>query len=55
MALIVISVNRASLPSHSDEHFKEWAEFHVGHRGSISDDNPLSDIDMEAKVREISK
>jgi len=55
MALIVISVDRSSLPSHTDDHFEEWVEFNVGHRGGLSEDNPLADIDMEARVREISK
>ena len=55
MALIVISVNTASLPSHTDDQFEEWVEFSVGHRGDVSPDNPLADIDMEARVREISK
>ncbi|EDI3226222.1 hypothetical protein CDI98_20125 [Salmonella enterica subsp. enterica serovar Newport] len=41
----------------SDEadQFEEWVEFNVGHRGGLSEDNPLADIDMEARVREISK
>ena len=55
MALIVISVDRASLPSHTDDQFEEWVEFNVGHRGGVSLDNPLAYIDMEARVREISK
>lgn len=55
MTLIVISVDRASLPSHTDDQFEEWVEFNVGHRGGLSEDNPLADIDMEARVREISK
>ncbi|HDX8426114.1 hypothetical protein ACEUAI_20910 [Aeromonas veronii] len=55
MALIVISVDRRTLPSHSDEQFEEWVQFNVGHRGNISSDNPLSDIDMTARVREISQ
>lgn len=55
MALIVISVDRASLPSHTDDQFEEWVEFNVSHRGGVSQDNPLADIDMDARVREISK
>ncbi|MFO3797280.1 MAG: hypothetical protein ACK8QZ_08360 [Anaerolineales bacterium] len=55
MTLVVISVNRASLPSHTDEQFEEWVEFSVGHRGCVSQDNPLVDIDMEALVREIGR
>ena len=52
MALIVISVDRSSLPSHTDDQFEEWVEFNVGHRGGLSEDNPLADIDMEA-IQEI--
>lgn len=40
MALIVISVDRSSLPSHTDDQFEEWVEFNVGHRGGLSEDNP---------------
>lgn len=39
------------LPSHTDDQFEEWVEFNVGHRGGLSEDNPLADIDMEARVR----
>lgn len=55
MALIVISVDRAALPSHTDGQFEEWVKFNVGQKSDMSEDNPLSDIDMEARVREISK
>jgi len=54
MALVVISINRTELPEHTDEQFAEWVEFNVGHAGGISNDNPLHDLDMEARVREIS-
>ncbi|MFM5576885.1 hypothetical protein ACET8O_20220 [Aeromonas veronii] len=54
MALIVISIDRGGLPPHTSDQFEEWVEFNVGQRGGISQDNPLADIDMEARVREIS-
>lgn len=53
MALIVISVDREDLPEHTDEQFEEWVRFEVGHTGSLSNDNPMSDRDLDAYVREI--
>jgi len=55
MALVVISVDRAKLPDHTDEQFEEWVMFCVGQRGGVSMENPLWEIDLEAQVREISK
>lgn len=55
MALVVISVDRAKLPDHTDEQFEEWVMFCVGQRGGISMGNPLCDLDLEARVREISR
>lgn len=54
MALVVISIDRDDLPSHTDEQFEEWVKYQVGHRGDISIDNPLSDQDIDGYVREIS-
>jgi len=55
MALVVISIDRDRLPANTDEQFEEWVMFQVGQRGSISMDNPLHDLDMEATVREFSR
>ena len=52
MALVVISIDRESLPDHTDEQFEEWVRFEVGDRGDLSGDNPLQQ-DLEAVVREI--
>lgn len=54
MALVVMSIDRESLPQHSAEQFEEWVKFCVGELGGISMENPLSDYDITAKVREIS-
>jgi hypothetical protein len=51
MALIVISVDREDLPPHTDEQFEEWVKYEVGHLGGISCDNPMSDRDLDAYVR----
>ena len=55
MALVVISIDRKELPPHTDEQFKEWVRFCVGDCGGIDRDNPLSDTDMTAQVREFSR
>ncbi|MGY4028269.1 hypothetical protein ACW5WQ_20350 [Aeromonas rivuli] len=55
MALVVISIDRDKLPSHTNEQFEEWVMFYVNQRGGISNQNPLADVDLEAMVREISK
>lgn len=52
MALVVISIDRESLPEHTDEQFEEWVRFEVGDRGGMSADNPLT-LDLEAEVSEI--
>jgi hypothetical protein len=54
MALVVLSIDERGYPEHTREQFKEWVEFCVGHRASISEDNPLHEYDMDAVVREIS-
>lgn len=51
---VVLSVDRTALPPHTDEQFEEWVKFNVCQLGGISMNNPLSDIDMEARVKEIS-
>lgn len=51
---VVLSVNRSALPPHTDEQFEEWVKFNVCQLGGISQSNPLNDIDMEARVQEIS-
>ena len=51
MALIVISVDREGLPPHTNEQFEEWVKYEVGHLGGISCDNPMSDRDLDAYVR----
>jgi hypothetical protein len=53
MALIVISVDRDKLPTHTDAEFEEWLRFEVGDNGSISTKNRLWKEDLEARVREI--
>ena len=53
MALVVISIDREDMPSHTDEEFEAWIKYAVGHKGGLSVDNPLSDIDLDAYVREI--
>lgn len=54
MSLIVISIDRSKLPVHTNEQFEEWVKFQTGDTPHISMENPLSDIDMESRVREIS-
>lgn len=54
MALVVISIDREKLPPHTDEQFEEWVKFCV-RGGGISNSNPLADLDLDARVREISK
>ncbi len=54
MALVVISIDRDDLPDHTDEEFEEWVKYKVGHAGGLILDNPLSDLDLDAYVREIS-
>ena len=54
MSLVVISVDREKLPEHTQEQFEEWVKFNVGALGGISAKNPLHDIDIEARVQEIS-
>lgn len=51
MTSIVISIDRSKLPAHTMEQFAEWVRFCVGEIGSISMENPLHDIDMEASIR----
>jgi hypothetical protein len=51
MALIVISVDRDKLPTHTDAEFEEWVRFEVGDNGDISTENPLWKEDLEARVR----
>lgn len=53
MALVVISIERNLLPSHTDQQFEEWVKYCVGHLGGISMENPLHDLDMTATVKEI--
>lgn len=53
MAIVVISIDRETLPAHTDEQFEEWVKFQVGHFGGIDINNPLADMDMDAMVREI--
>lgn len=53
MTLVVISINRKSLPEHTDEEFEAWVKYQVGELGGIRMKNPLHDIDMEADVKEI--
>ena len=53
MALIVISVDREKLPEHTDIQFENWIKYKVGQWSSISIESPLSDIDLEAVVREM--
>lgn len=53
MTLIVISVDETTLPAHSPDEFEEWIRFSVGDTGAISIHNPLSDIDLDAVVKEI--
>jgi len=55
MALVVMSIDRDKLPAHTNEQFEEWVMFQVGQRGSVSMENPLHDLDMEATVREFSR
>ena len=52
MTLIVISVKRDDLPEHTDKEFESWINYQVGALGGITMDNPLFNIDMEAKVEE---
>lgn len=54
MTLVVISVNRDIFPPHTNENFEEWIKYNIGELSGISVDNPLSDFDMDAIVREIS-
>ena len=53
MSLVVISIDRTKLPEHTDEEFEAWVKFCVGHLGGIPNDNPLSDYDIDATVKEI--
>lgn len=53
MSLVTISIDRSKLPPHTDEEYEAWVKFEVGEIGSISRANPLSNIDIEAEVREI--
>jgi hypothetical protein len=53
MALVVISIDRDDLPTHTDKEFEEWVKYQVGHSGRVSISNPLSDEDLDAYVREI--
>jgi hypothetical protein len=55
MALVVISIDRSRLPPHTDEQFEQWVMFCIGERGSIEVSNPLHDLDLEARVREIGR
>lgn len=32
----------------TDEQFREWSEFCLGHTSSMSSENPLSEYDLEA-------
>jgi hypothetical protein len=54
MALVVISINRDNLPEHTDEEFRQWVRYQVGDNGSLSLNNPLVDLDLDATVKEIS-
>lgn len=53
MTLVVISVDREHLPSHTEEEFEAWVRYQVGDTGGLKMPNPLADIDMDAEVREI--
>lgn len=53
MALVVISIDRESLPEHTDEQFEAWVRFCVGDRGGCGVDNPMGQMDLEAEVREV--
>jgi hypothetical protein len=53
MEQVTIGIDRDSLPTHSDEQFEEWVRFCVGHQADIESDNPLSDMDMSARVLNI--
>jgi len=53
MALIVISVDRSELPPHTDEDFKEWIKYEVGHTCEINLSNPLERRELRATVKEI--
>lgn len=52
MTLIVISVDRDELPSHTDEQFEEWIEYNVGARVGINIVSPLHDVSMISTVKE---
>lgn len=53
MALVVISVDRDTLPSHTDAEFREWIAYSVGESHCIDIGNPLRGEVLDAKVREI--
>ena len=54
MALVVLSIDERKLPAHTRDEFEEWVRFCVGDRSDIQNANPLSDLDLQATVREIS-
>jgi len=54
MSQIVLNVDRNKLPEHTDEEFEAWIKYEVGQLGGLSLDNPMSDIDLEATVQDIS-
>jgi hypothetical protein len=55
MSLVVISIDRSKLPEHTQEQFEEWVKFGVGHTGGMSLENPLSEHDLAAEVREFGR
>jgi len=54
MALVVISIDERKLSAHTRAEFEEWIRFCVGDRSEMPTANPLSDCDLQARVREIS-
>ena len=52
MTLAVISIDRESLPEHTDKEFEAWLCYCVGEASCLDMDNPLSTTDMEAVVKE---
>ncbi|MCP4984527.1 MAG: hypothetical protein GY928_00285 [Colwellia sp.] len=53
MTLIALSINEDALPEHTAEELAEWVKFCVGHTGGVSEENPMSGYDLEARVLEI--
>ena len=53
MAIVSLEIDRDALPQHTDEQFEEWVMFCIGQRGGIEMTNPMSDMDMDARVRSV--